>query len=148
LALWSALLLLIWVKLGQEMQTEADKIVELPRRILAKQFAKDDFVLLYDSAKSFLTRVSEIVLLEAEGNDTVITLASGSKIMIRKTISKCEQRLDPSIFLRTDRSTMVNMGFVKKVEADAKRFLFILTNGKLVTVSRNRSINFRRQRSL
>jgi DNA-binding LytR/AlgR family response regulator len=128
--------------------TETDKILELPREILAKQFAKDDFILLYDSAKSILTRVSEIVLLEAEGNDTVITLASGPRVMIGKTISKCEQRLDPSIFLRTDRSTMVNMGFVKKVDVDANRFLFILTNGKPITVSRSRSINFRRQRSL
>jgi two-component system LytT family response regulator len=118
------------------------------RGSLAKRFGVDDFILLHDTARNWVVRVGEIIMLEASGNDTVVHLASG-KIMIRKLIGKCEAALDGSLFFRADRSCVVNLNFVRKVEmADAKRFMFTMANGREVIVSRKRSVAFRRAKAL
>jgi two-component system, LytTR family, response regulator len=121
---------------------------EVARGSLAKRFGADDFVLLHDTARNWVVRVGEIVMLEASGNDTIVHLASG-KISIRKLIGKCEEALDGSLFFRADRSCVVNLNFVRKVAmADAKRFMFTMANGREVIVSRQRSVRFRRERGL
>jgi two-component system LytT family response regulator len=111
-------------------------------------FGRDDFVFLYDRAKSWVVRACEIVMLEADGNDTIIWLVD-RKISMRRLIGRCERELDGSIFFRAARSCIVNLNFVKRVEmADAKRLMFVMANGKEVTLSRQRSVAFRRQRGL
>jgi DNA-binding LytR/AlgR family response regulator len=57
--------------------------------------------------------------------------------------------LDGSLFFRAGRSCVVNLNFVRKVQmADAKRFLFVMGNGREVIVSRKRSVAFRREKAL
>jgi two-component system, LytTR family, response regulator len=130
---------------GEEAREEAE---EVARGSLAKRFGADDFILLHDTARNWVVRVGEIIMLEASGNDTIVHLASG-KISIRKLIGKCEEALDGSLFFRADRSCVVNLNFVRKVGmADAKRFMFVMANGREVIVSRKRSVVFRREKSL
>jgi two-component system LytT family response regulator len=117
--------------------------------LAAKSFAKDDFVLLCASARTAITRVSDIIMLESSENYTNVYLVNGNRVMIRKSLSECEGALDASIFIRTGRSCIVNLNFVKKVEAaDAKRLAFILRDDKHVVLSRKQSIRFRREKSL
>jgi two-component system, LytTR family, response regulator len=114
----------------------------------SERFGRDDFVYIYDSAKGAVVRVCDIVMLEAQGNDTMVYMVD-RKISVRKLIGRCERVLDGSIFIRADRSNIVNLNFVKKVEmADAKRMMFVLVNGREVVLSRKRSISFRRERGL
>jgi two-component system LytT family response regulator len=111
-------------------------------------FGREDFVFLYDRAKSWVVRVREIEMLEANGNDTMIYLGD-RKILMRRLIGRCERELDGLIFFRAGRSCIVNLNFVRKVEmADAKRFMFVMANGREVIVSRKRSVAFRREKAL
>jgi two-component system LytT family response regulator len=121
---------------------------EVARGSLAKRFLGEDFILLYDTARNWVVRVGEIIMLEGSGNYTIVHLALG-KISIRKLIGKCEEALDSSLFFRADRSCVVNLNFVRKVAmADAKRFMFVMANGREVIVSKKRSVAFRREKSL
>src|SRR4029077_7979404 len=110
--------------------------------------SSDDFVFLYDCAKTWMVRCSDIIFFEADGNDTIIHLIQG-KISVRKTISKCEEVLDPSMFFRANRSCIVNLSFVAKVEIlDAKRYEFRLKNDAQIILSRNASLKLRREKRL
>lgn len=112
------------------------------------RFSRDDFVLLIDRAKSWLVPSSNIVTLEANGNDTIVNLAD-SKISVRRLLGKCEIKLDPLIFFRTGRSCIVNLNYVKKTTmADAKRFMFVMQNGKEIILSRKQSLYLKRAKSL
>jgi two-component system, LytTR family, response regulator len=116
--------------------------------VSGRWFGRGDFIFLYDRAKSWVVRVCEIEMLEANGNDTIIYLGD-RKISMRRLIGGCERVLDGSIFFRAARSCIVNLNFVKRVEmADAKRLMFVMANGKEVILSRERSIRFRRERGL
>jgi two-component system LytT family response regulator len=116
--------------------------------VSGRYFGRGDFIFLYDRAKSWVVRVCEIEMLEANGNDTIIYLGD-RKISMRRLIGGCERVLDGSIFFRVARSCIVNLNFVKRVEmADAKRLMFVMANGKEVILSRERSIRFRRERGL
>jgi two-component system LytT family response regulator len=114
----------------------------------ARWFGADDFILLHDTARNWVVRVREIIMLEGSGNYTIVHLPEG-RITIRKLIGRCGEALDGSLFFRADRSCVVNLNFVRKVEmADAKRFLFTMANGREVIVSRKRSVAFRREKAL
>lgn len=107
----------------------------------------DDFVLLCDCAKSFIVKLGEVVSFESAGNYTNVTLLD-SRISIRKPLQECERRLD-STFFRVSRTCIVNLGYVEKVESyDAKRFVFVLKDGRDVVLSRKQSLVLRRDRSL
>jgi DNA-binding LytR/AlgR family response regulator len=123
----------------EDDETIADEILG------AKSFTKDDFILLCSS----LVRVLDIVFLEASQNYTNVYLANGKKVSVRKPISECEDELDPAIFVRTGRSCLVNLNFVKNVEmADAKRLMFVIRDDRHIVLSRKQSIRFRKEKSL
>ncbi len=114
----------------------------------SKVFGCDDFIFLSDNVKCWVVRASDISTLEACGNYTRVNL-SDATALIRRPLRECECRLDPSIFFRTRRDCIVNLSQVKQMRMlDAKRFLFVLLDGKEVAMSRKQSLLFRKQKSL
>jgi DNA-binding LytR/AlgR family response regulator len=114
----------------------------------SKVFGWDDFIFLSDNVKCWVVRAADISTLEACGNYTRVNL-SDATALIRRPLRECECRLDPSIFFRTRRDCIVNLSQVKQMRMlDAKRFLFVLLDGKEVAMSRKQSLLFRKQKSL
>jgi DNA-binding LytR/AlgR family response regulator len=114
----------------------------------SKVFGSDDFIFLSDNVKCWVVRASEISTLEACGNYTRVNL-SDATALIRRPLRECECRLDPSTFFRTRRDCIVNLSRVKQMRIlDAKRFLFVLLDGKEVAMSRKQSLLFRKQKAL
>lgn len=109
-----------------------------------------DFVFLSASALARLIQVKEISILEVDGNYTQVTVAGGGeKMMVRRSLTACENRLDPKVFVRANRKCLVNLSCVKTVSAhDAKRLLFILMDGRKIVCSRLCSIALRRKFAL
>lgn len=104
-----------------------------------------EFVYVSDSAKGWIVRPSQIVMLEPSGNYTRISLANGKAVMIRRPLHKCEAELDGRDFFRTSRQCVVNLGCVTEIEiVDAKRVMFRLTNGKEISLSRVQTLLLRR----
>jgi len=111
-------------------------------------FRYDDFIFLSDNVNCWVVRASEISTLEACGNYTRVHL-SDATALIRRPLRECECKLDPSTFFRTRRDCIVNLSRVKQMRMlDAKRFLFILLDGKEVAMSRKQSLLFRKMKAL
>lgn len=114
----------------------------------SKVFGCDDFVFLSDTARCWIVRAADIWTLEACGNYTRVTL-SDATALIRRPLRECEGKLDPATFFRTRRDCIVNLSRVKQMRMlDAKRFLFVLLDGREVAMSRKQSLLFRKQKSL
>ena len=125
-----------------------DEIEEDVSQDDSKVFGCDDFIFLSDNVKCWVIRASDISTLEACGNYTRVNL-SDATALIRRPLRECECRLDPSTFFRTRRDCIVNLSQVKQMRMlDAKRFLFVLLDGKEVAMSRKQSLLFRKQKSL
>ncbi len=109
---------------------------------------RDDFALLTEDSKAWIVQIEGISLLEACQNSTLVHLADG-KILLRRSLGRVERRLDSSMFFRANRSSIVNLGHVEQPRLSKDGGLvFVLKDGKEVTVSRRQSTLFRRIRSL
>jgi two-component system LytT family response regulator len=81
--------------------------------------------------------VSEIRWIGAEENYVRICTQSETHLL-RETMSRLEERLDPQMFLRVHRSSIVNLQYVKEVRTDADgECMVILVNGQKVAMSRS-----------
>lgn len=79
---------------------------------------------------------SEVILLEAVGNYTIIYLNNDKKIVFSKTLKFYEEVFSSAGFIRIHRNAVINPHYIKafnKLESS-----FILTNKAEVTVSRRR----------
>ena len=60
------------------------------------------------------------------------------KIITPETMSRLEERLDPQMFLRVHRSSIVNLQYVKEVRTDVDgECMVVLLNGQKVPMSRS-----------
>ncbi|HEX4311172.1 MAG TPA: LytTR family DNA-binding domain-containing protein [Acidobacteriaceae bacterium] len=80
--------------------------------------------------------VSEIRWIAAEEN--YVRICAGEEThLLRETMTHIEDRLDPQIFLRVHRSSIVNLQHVKEVRMDAEgETAVVLANGQKVPMSR------------
>jgi two-component system LytT family response regulator len=81
--------------------------------------------------------VSEIRWIGAEEN--YIRISTGTEThLLRETMARIEERLDPGMFLRVHRSAIVNLQYVKEVRTSPQgEFTVVLVNGQKVSMSRS-----------
>jgi two-component system LytT family response regulator len=81
--------------------------------------------------------VSDICWIVAEEN--YVRVCTGKEThLLRQTMTGLEQKLDPQMFLRVHRSTIVNLQFVKEVRTESQGdFIVQLVNGQKVPMSRS-----------
>jgi len=81
--------------------------------------------------------VSEIRWIGAEENYVRISTGTESHLL-RETMARIEERLDPGMFLRVHRSAIVNLTYVKEVRTSPQgEFTVLLVNGQKVPMSRS-----------
>ncbi len=89
---------------------------------------KDERILLF--------RTSDIQWIEACGNYVKLKLADSSQLM-RGTINSISERLDPKMFVRIHRSTIVNINHVRELQAWGKgEYRVVTKTGHTFTLSR------------
>jgi hypothetical protein len=100
--------------------------LERPQRFLVRKLGKE-----------FLVAVNDIERLEAQGN-YVNLHARGRAYPLRSTMSAIELKLDPTRFVRTHRSHIVNLDFLVEIHPlDTGDASLILRDGTSVPCSRN-----------
>ncbi|WP_240359687.1 LytR/AlgR family response regulator transcription factor [Pyxidicoccus trucidator] len=88
--------------------------------------------------KVLLLPVEELDWCEAEGNYVVLH-AGGRSPMLRETLNRVEQLLDPSRFVRVHRSTLVNVDRIRELEPDVdKGWVVVLRDGTRLRLSPGR----------
>jgi two-component system LytT family response regulator len=90
-----------------------------------------------------LLRVADIDSLQASGN-YIHVHAAGAVHVIRDTMARMEERLDPGHFVRIHRSAIVNVHRVKEIEPHLHGdYRVKLEDGRVLTLSRNYRDRFR-----
>lgn len=81
---------------------------------------------------------TELLLLKAQENYTLIYLKNGKKHLVATTLGVLEERLERYGFLRANRSTLINTDQIKGTLDRAGGIYLQLSNSLLVDVSRRR----------
>jgi len=96
----------------------------------------DSHIFVQKSEKLFNLPVDEIVFLEASGDYTIIT-TKADQFVSSSGIGKLEEILNPEVFIRVHRSTIVNVNFLKEIERHFNGGMVVkMQNGKSFPVSR------------
>jgi two-component system, LytTR family, response regulator len=105
-------------------------------------------VFVKDGNHCWLVRVSDISLLESEGNYTRLHFGN-ERPLICRSLAALEERLDPAVFFRAGRKCILNLKRVESVETGIDGHLIAkMRDGKNVELSRRQSIRFREALSL
>ena len=93
-------------------------------------------IFIQEGDQCWIIRVADLVLLESEGNSTRVRFGLSCPAVAR-SLNYLEKRLDPAIFFRANRQTIINFLFVECIERSGKgNFLFRLQSGPEIGVSR------------
>lgn len=116
--------------LRAELRTVVEELVSERERPGA------EWLMIRGAGEAPVLRVSEIEMFEAAGN-YVYVHAGGKRWLHRESLVSLEQRLDPHVFVRIHRSTIVNLGSVQSVEPIAAGDYEVhMQNGRQVRMSR------------
>lgn len=107
-----------------------------------------DRVFVRDGDRCWLVQLTDIVLLESEGNYTRLYFGK-DKPLIPRSLAALEERLDPTLFFRASRQHTVNLKAIEKVDTSvAGNLIVTLRGGHAVEMSRRQSLRLREILSL
>jgi len=105
-------------------------------------------VFVRDGERCWIVRLTDIFLLESEGNYTRLCFGK-ERPLIPRSLAALEERLDPTAFFRAGRKHIINLKWVEKVEAGvAGNLVVTLRSGHSVEMSRRQSARLREVLSL
>jgi two-component system, LytTR family, response regulator len=105
-------------------------------------------VFVRDGDRCWIVRLTDIFLLESEGNYTRVCFGS-ERPLIRRSLNALEEQLDPAVFFRAGRKAMVNLKWIDRVDIGiAGGLLVTLRGGRTVEMSRRQSARLREILSL
>jgi two-component system LytT family response regulator len=106
-----------------------------PDHVASNRFEK--LINIKDRGQIFRVDVDSIERIDAAGDYMCIYTADNS-LILRETMKDLEKRLDPRVFQRVHRSTIVNLGQVRQVKPHTNGECFlVLESGAQVKVSRS-----------
>lgn len=109
---------------------------------LLKEVGKDrpqypERLVIKSSGRVIFLKAEEIDWVDAAGNYVRIH-AGGESHMLRETMGRLEERLDPSRFIRIHRSTIVHVERIKELQQQFHGdYLVVLKGGQRLTLSRS-----------
>ncbi len=114
---------------------DIEKLLEEISNRSSKKYSETIFV--QKSDKYFRINASDIVYLEASGDYTVIS-TDKEQYVSSKGISKLESKLDPDLFFRIHRSTIINQNQLSEIEKHFNGGMIAkMKNGKIFPISRS-----------
>jgi two-component system LytT family response regulator len=105
-------------------------------------------VFVRDGERCWIVRLTDIFLLESEGNYTRLYFGK-ERPLIPRSLAALEERLDSTAFFRAGRKHIVNLKWVEKVDAGvAGNLVVTLRSGQSVEMSRRQSARLREVMSI
>lgn len=122
---------------GASAQPAAERLLQADSNFFVK-----------DGDNYYFLKISEVRWFEAVGNYSKVHLATAAP-MVYRTLASIEQRLEPGLFFRANRSQLVNLTAIAAIEPAVSGGLTLrLRCGTEVEVSRRQSSELRAQLSL
>ena len=105
-------------------------------------------IFVRDGDRCWIVRLTDIRLIESEGNYTRLHFANECPLIFR-SLSAIEKRLNPDSFFRANRSQVINLQWIESVQNEIEgRLVVKLAKGRQVEVSRRQSQRLRQLLSL
>jgi len=108
----------------------------------------EDQVFLRDGERCWFVALHEISRVVVDGNYARVWFRD-EKAMLARSLSALEARLDPAMFFRANRNTLVNLRMVKNIDlAVGDGYDLTLKDGSVVEVSRRQARELRERLAL
>jgi len=95
---------------------------------------KDQKIVLKTQDSIYVTKISDIIRCESDGNYTIIHLSNNSKILISKTLKEYDELLKDYNFIRIHKSHLINIDCIIKYEKRDSGVVY-LNDGSKIPVS-------------
>jgi len=114
------------------------KLTEMVQQIMADtQTQHRQRLVIRDSGRIRLTDVDQIKYITGAGNYAEIHLSDGKQVLHRQTLYTLEDQLDPKVFVRIHRSSIVRCSYIAELRPNDKGdYCVILQSGENLTLSR------------
>lgn len=89
-----------------------------------------------------IVKVSDLMYLQADSNYTILHLSGLNKIVATRALGEFEKLLDPPMFFRIHKSTIINIKFLKAYSSYQGNFAELIDGTKL-SISRRKLNEFR-----
>ena len=101
-----------------------------------QQISGSKRIFIQEGDNCWIVRVADLMLLESEGNYTRVYFGE-SNPMIARSLNYMEKRLDPTLFFRANRHSIINLKYVKHIEPQLNGgFVVRLQSSSEIEVSR------------
>jgi two-component system, LytTR family, response regulator len=120
---------------------QQDRLEKCISRLLQKQqesTSRDlskSRILLQSGAQHYLTDLSEVYLLESDGN-FVCHYFRDKKVLKFITLKRLQAELPKQYFLKINRSQLVNRNYIQTIKRNGRGLTFVLHNGMEIHASR------------
>lgn len=118
--------------LQSESQTEAGRLTE---SLLEEKQTYPERILVQSGRRLINLAVQRIIRVEADGDYSRL-ITGEQNYLSNYGIGKIEDRLDPKVFIRVHRSSIINIHYVESVDKYASSYDVKMQNGDVVRVSR------------
>ncbi|MCS6973131.1 MAG: LytTR family DNA-binding domain-containing protein [Cyclobacteriaceae bacterium] len=121
----------------ERLKLEQNPVGELLRSLKTENKTNfDTHIFVQKSEKLINLPVDEIMFLEASGDYTILTTKT-DQFVSSSGIGKLEEMLNPEVFIRVHRSTIININYLKEIERHFNGGMMVkMSNGKSFPVSR------------
>lgn len=128
------------VKVADEQDFESSKLVVSRKD---RQLTITDKVFIKDGDKCHLVELSDVRMLESDGNYVKVYFDK-HRMLILRSLNSFEDRLDPEFFFRANRKFIINLNWVDNVENWFNGGLQVeLRGGEKIEISRRQAIRFK-----
>lgn len=105
-------------------------------------------IFIKDGENCYFIPLSDIHFIESLDNYARLHFGN-QKAMIKRSLNLLEEKLDPTVFFRTNRSQIINTHYIKEIYPHFNNKLHIkLTTGETIEVSSRQSVKFKNWNSL
>ena len=116
-------------------ETTVSSAGSLTESLIMERLSYPERILVQSGKKLITIAVSEIIRIEASGDYSKLVVDQ-SNFLSNYGISKLAEKLDPEVFIRVHRSSIINLNYVLSVDKYASSFDVKMKNGDVVRVSR------------
>lgn len=134
-------------RVQSRLEAQDNDVEKIARLLNSKDSAAgfSSHLFVQKSDKYLNLPINEILHLEASGDYTIISTVD-SQFLSSSGIGKLEEKLDPAIFIRVHRSTIINLNHLKEIEKHFNGGLVVkMNNGKSFSVSRTYAKEIRKK---
>lgn len=89
----------------------------------------DDIIHLSSGSSARFAPVTDLSAIEAEENYSLVHLADGSSVLVRRSLKAWEEMLPPAHFLRVHRTVIVNLARLTGYRRDAQKSISLQVHG-------------------